>query len=455
MTMIRTRFAPSPTGELHIGGVRTAIFNWLWAKKNGGEVYLRIEDTDKNRSKEEYTKSIIEGLSWLGINFDGDVVIQSLRIKRHQEVAESLLNQGAAYYCDLPPEELLQFKESEKGKFINPNRDKNLSKSNYTVLRLKVHKSGSTSFDDIVLGDIQVSNDEIDDMVLLRANGSPTYLLSCVVDDYDMGITDVIRGTDHLTNTFRQMQIYNALSWKAPKHAHIPLIMSDKGSKLSKRDPNVLSLQNYRKEGYLNSAIFNYLLRLGWGYQDKEIISVDEALKYFSLDKVIKSPAKFDIMKMNHINQEYIKNLTDDQLMQLLQQEFDTEKFKDLDILKNSISLAKTRGETLKKVLIIANLFINKANPIDEKSKEILSKEQNLLLLKDLIDVVNAIADFSAEGLKEAFYNFAKSKGLKPQEIMKLLRASVFGSFESPPIFQSLAILSKDEILRRLEDATL
>ena len=310
---VRTRFAPSPTGTLHVGGARTAIFNWLFAKKYKGDFYLRIEDTDKERSNEKYIESIQYGLKWLGLNWDKDIVFQSANIKRHVDVVKSLVDEGKAYYCYATQEEIQDFKIKNPGeKFISEWRDKaHYNKDLNPVIRLRTLDDGVTILQDDVLGRIEVSNSEMDDMVLLRSNGTPTYLISCVIDDYDMKITHVIRGNDHLTNTFRQLQIIKALDWNQPKYAHIPLIHSSDGSKMSKRD-GALGVDEYENLGYLPQAIFNYLLKLGWSYNDEEIISGARAIDVFDLKDVNKSPARFDLDKLKFINQHYIKLLDDE-----------------------------------------------------------------------------------------------------------------------------------------------
>lgn len=452
--MIKTRFAPSPTGNLHIGVARTAIFNWLFARKNKGEFYLRIEDTDKERSKKEYVESIKEGLNWLGLEWDDDIFFQSHNIKRHVEIAQMLLNKGMAYYCYATQEEIQEFKKNNPNKkFISKWRkvSKHEIPQNNPVVRLKVDNLGTTKLKDTVLGEIEVKNSEIDDMVLLRSDGTPTYLLSCIVDDYDMGITDVIRGNDHLTNTFRQIQILKALSWKEPNYTHIPLIHGSYGNKLSKRD-GALDIKEYQHDGYLPEALFNYLLRLGWSHGDSEIISIQEAIKIFDLTNINKSPAKFDIGKLRHLNQHYIQIQKNDILFESIIAKLGNnilnEEYKER--IKLAIPLIKARGETINDIADLASLFISPANPPDDKSQEIFVLEEYRNVLTAIYEILNECEKWNAENLKIKCSDFAKESGLKPTTIMKSLRAAVLGTFKSPPIYETMEIISKKEVLNRI-----
>ena len=454
--MIKTRFAPSPTGNLHIGGARTAIFNWLFAKRYKGHFYLRIEDTDKERSKKEYVESIKHGLKWLGLEWDGDIFFQSQNIKRHVEVAQMLLDKGMAYRCYATQEEVQIFKKNNPHKkFVSQWREgsNNLSETGKSnpVVRLKVNNNGTTKLKDIVLGEIEVKNSEIDDMVLLRSDGTPTYLLSCVVDDYDMGITHVIRGNDHITNTFRQIQILKVLGWKEPNYAHIPLIHSSHGNKLSKRD-GALDVKEYQRDGYLSEALFNYLLRLGWSYGDYEIISIQEAVKIFDLSNINKSPAKFDIDKLKHLNQHYIQERKDDVLLGLIINRLEDKilNAEHRERLKKAIPLIKNRGETINDIANLASLFIAPADPMDDKSKEVIALKENREILKEVYGILQKCENWNIETLKTKCNHVAGELKVKPAVIMKILRAGILGTFKSPPIYETMQIIEKEEVLNRI-----
>ena len=450
---VRTRFAPSPTGTLHIGGARTAIFNWLFAKKYKGDFYLRIEDTDKERSNEQYIESIQCGLKWLGLNWDKDIVFQSANIKRHVDVVKNLVDEGKAYYCYATQEEIQDFKTKNPGKkFISEWRDKvHYKKDLNPVIRLRTLDDGITILQDDVLGRVEVSNSEMDDMVLLRSDGTPTYLISCVIDDYDMKITHVIRGNDHLTNTFRQLQIIKALDWHQPKYAHIPLIHSSDGSKMSKRD-GALGVDEYENLGYLPQAIFNYLLKLGWSYNDEEIISSARAIDVFDLKDVNKSPARFDLDKLKFINQHYIKLLDDEIVFNKIISKINKELLNEgcLERIKKSIPLIKSRGQIINDLIDLASIFISYSNPIDDQSKDILALDESKQLLKNLLCIFEEEQNWDAETLKQLCSNFAKELNIKTSIIMKALRAGVLGTFKSPPIYETLEILTKKEVISRI-----
>lgn len=450
---VRTRFAPSPTGTLHIGGARTAIFNWLFAKKYKGDFYLRIEDTDKERSNEKYIESIQYGLKWLGLNWDKDIVFQSANIKRHVDVVKSLVDEGKAYYCYATQEEIQDFKIKNPGeKFISEWRDKaHYNKDLNPVIRLRTLDDGVTILQDDVLGRIEVSNSEMDDMVLLRSNGTPTYLISCVIDDYDMKITHVIRGNDHLTNTFRQLQIIKALDWNQPKYAHIPLIHSSDGSKMSKRD-GALGVDEYENLGYLPQAIFNYLLKLGWSYNDEEIISGARAIDVFDLKDVNKSPARFDLDKLKFINQHYIQLLDDKVVFNKIISKMNKELLNEecVERIKKSIPLIKSRGQTINDLVDLASIFISYSSSIDDQSKDILALNESKQLLKNILCVFEEEQNWNAETLKQLCSNLAKELNIKTSIIMKALRAGVLGTFKSPPIYETLEILTKKEVMSRI-----
>lgn len=450
---VRTRFAPSPTGILHIGGARTAIFNWLFAKKYEGDFYLRIEDTDKERSKDDYVESIKYGLKWLGLDWDGDIVFQSSNIKRHIDVVKNLVSEGKAYYCYATQDEIQDFKKKNPGKkFISQWRDNACYKKELNpVIRLRAPDDGVTILQDNVLGRIEVSNSQIDDMVLLRSNGTPTYLISCVIDDYDMQITHVIRGNDHLTNTFRQLQIIKALNWWHPNYAHIPLINNSDGNKMSKRD-GALGVDDYKNSGYLPQAIFNYLLKLGWSYSDEEIISVARAIDIFELNDVNKSPARFDLDKLKFINQYYIKLLNDEIVFDKVIGKINKELLKReyLERIRKSIPLIKSRGQTINDLVDLASIFISYSDPIDDQSKNILISDDSKKVLKEIFYIFKGEQNWTAMRLKELCSNFAKEYGIRIPMVMKTIRAAVLGTFKSPPIYETLEILTKEEVVCRI-----
>ncbi len=452
---IRTRFAPSPTGKLHIGGIRTAIFNWLFARKNKGKFYLRIEDTDKERSKVEYVDSIKSGLQWLGLNWDDEIVFQSENKNKHIEIINHLLKQQKAYYCYATQEEIQNFKQNNPGKkFISKWRDKTSNRINNNlkpVVRLKTPLTGAIILNDKVLGKIEVNNCEIDDMVIMRSDNTPTYNISCVIDDHDMQISHVIRGNDHLTNTFRQIQILNALNWEKPIYAHIPLIHGSDGNKMSKRD-GAIDVNEYNKLGYLPEATFNYLLKLGWSLGDEEIISIQKALENFDLNQINRSPARFDIDKLNFINQHYIKSLNDTVIYEELIKKIDPTLLNNntLEKIKKSIPLIKSRGQTINNLVDLANIFISYSSPTDEQSQKILALKESKEILEKLLMIIEKIENWGSETLKNECQALAKILKIKSPIIMKTLRAGALGTFNSPPIYQTLEILSKEEVVNRM-----
>ena len=396
MSLVATRFAPSPTGPLHIGGVRTALFNWLFSKNNKGKFYLRIEDTDKERSKEEYKKQIIDSLNWIGINHDDKEYIQSKNINKHKEIAEELLKNGFAYKCYCSEEEIKEQKEKCKKqgiayvynrKWRNP-KDLEIPKKVKPVVRFKSKISGNSIVKDLVQGEINIVNSIIEDFVILRQDGSPTYQLSAVVDDHLMKITHVIRGDDHKINTFKQMQIYEAMKWNVPEFAHIPLIHSEKGSKLSKRD-KASTMDDYIKIGILSDALRNYLLRLGWAHKDKEIFNLNESIKLFDLKGVGKSPSKLDMSRILSLNEHYIKHIDEKELFKLLK--IYSQKF------KKSIDSSKE------------NSLIKSMNFLKNKAKTLEDIYQNSqYILKDNIQISSEdfkLLDNSSKNIIKDFLN--------------------------------------------------
>ena len=454
MEKVRTRFAPSPTGLLHIGSARTALFNWLFTKRHNGKFLLRIEDTDIKRSTKKSVDTIINGLKWLGINWNDEIVYQSKNIKNHQEIAYKLLKKGHAYYCYTTQEEIEDFKKKNpKQKFISKWReDTNYTpKNNNYVIRLKVDNKGHTIINDLILGEIKVENEELDDMVLLRSDGTPTYMLAVVVDDHNMKINHIIRGSDHLTNTFRQIQIYKALGWETPKFAHIPLIHGKDGAKLSKRH-GALGVESYKDMGYLPEAMCNYLLRLGWGHKDIEIITMEDAIKIFDLSDIGKAPAKFDIDKLNYVNGHYISTTESKKLLNLITPFLKTDLDDILEVrILNALKTLKTRVSTIEKLAEYASLYIKKKAPKDEKSIAILTTEGKELLQK-LLNVLQTLIKWNADEIKKISNAYAKNHEIKLSKVMQTLRAGVIGTFSSPAIFEMLEILGKEEVLKRIKE---
>lgn len=459
MTVI-TRFAPSPTGFLHIGGARTALFNWLYARHHGGTFRLRIEDTDRVRSTEAAIEAILEGLRWLGLDWDGDTVFQFARAGRHAEVAHAMLAAGKAYYCYCTPEELEQMREAARaaGKPVRydgrwRDRDpKDAPAGVKPVVRLKAPTSGETVVNDEVQGEVRVGNEQLDDMVLLRGDGTPTYMLSVVVDDHDMDITHVIRGDDHLTNTFRQKQIYQAMGWDCPSFAHIPLIHGPDGAKLSKRH-GALGVDAYRDLGYLPAALRNYLLRLGWSHGDDEIISTEQAVKWFDLGAVGRSASRFDYAKLDNLNGHYIREADDRELavdaaarLGVAGDEAATER-----LVKGMAGL-KARAKTLKELAENAAFYVaERPLPMSDKAKTLLSPEA-VALLKELMPNLSALPDWQAAEIEAAVRQFIENKGVKLGQVAQPLRAALTGSTTSPGLFEVMEVLGREESLGRLND---
>ncbi|MDZ5647821.1 glutamate--tRNA ligase [Nitrospirillum sp. BR 11828] len=459
-----TRFAPSPTGYLHIGGARTALFNWLYARHHGGTFLLRIEDTDRARSTQAAVDAIIDGLSWLGLTWDGDAVSQFERRERHAEVARTMLAQGHAYYCYCSPEELEAMREQQKAaglpvRYDGRWRDRDPSEAPAgvaPVIRLKAPREGETVLHDKVQGEVRVQNSQLDDMVLLRADGTPTYMLSVVVDDQDMGVTQVIRGDDHLTNTFRQLQIYQAMGWTPPDFAHIPLIHGPDGAKLSKRH-GALGAEAYRDLGYLPEALRNYLLRLGWSHGDDEIISTEDAVAWFNLEGIGRSPSRMDYAKLDNLNGHYIRQADDDRLVGLIAPRLATALGRELtegerDVLRRAMPGLKARAKTLVELAAGAQFYVTtRPLPLDDKASQLLSDEARAQLAV-LAARFAAASDWTAAALEEIVRAYAGETGLKLGKLAQPLRAALSGSTVSPPIFEVAEVLGRDETLARISD---
>lgn len=467
-----TRFAPSPTGFLHIGGARTALFNWLYARGRQGKMLLRIEDTDRERSTAAAIAAIIDGLQWLGLNWDGEIVFQYSRAARHREVAEQLLAAGKAYRCYASPEELTEMRERARAEghsklYDGRWRDRSSSEAPSGVkptIRLKAPQTGETVVDDQVQGRVVWQNENLDDFVLLRSDGTPTYMLAVVVDDHDMGVTHIIRGDDHLNNGARQTQIYQALGWGVPSMAHIPLIHGPDGSKLSKRH-GALGVDAYRAMGYLPVAMRNYLVRLGWSHGDQEIFSTEEMIKAFDLPQIGRSAARFDFAKLESLNAHYMRATPDADLVAAMEQilplvasgnELASKMTPSLrDKLVAAMPGLKERAKTLVE-LFENSRFIWASRPLllDEPAKALLTPSARSVL-GALVPRLTALGEWTASATETVLRTYAEEAGLKLGAVAQPLRAALTGKTTSPPIFDVLAVLGREESLARLRDQSL
>ena len=463
MTVI-TRFAPSPTGFLHIGGARTALFNWLFARHHNGKFLLRIEDTDRKRSTSDAVEAIYDGIKWMGLDWDGSAISQLSRIGEHAKRVEQLLAEGKAYKCYCTPEELIAMRENARteGRPIRYDghwRDKSDADAPSDidpVIRLKTPQKGETVIADLVQGEIKVANNQIDDMVLMRSDGTPTYMLAVVVDDHDMGITHVIRGDDHLTNAFRQHQVYAALDWVAPIFSHIPLIHGADGAKLSKRH-GALGVESYRDDGFLPEAMRNYLLRLGWAHGDDEIISTEQAIKWFDLDGVGKSPSRFDVAKLTSLNAQYLRDANSSMLAGLIEPALGAQLGRDLTgeekvRIIRGIDGLKERAKTV--VELAGNAFFYIApRPIkmNEKATKLFT-EDGLDKIAAIRLKLIALSEWKYDALENTVRKLAEAEGIKFGKLAQPLRATLSGSNISPGIFDIMEVLGRDETLGRLDD---
>ncbi len=459
MTVI-TRFAPSPTGYLHIGGARTALFNYLFAKANGGKYLLRVEDTDRERSTPEATQAILDGLNWLGLPHDGEVVYQSQNITRHREVAEQLLKSGHAYYCYASPEELEQMREQARTEGRSVAYDRRWRDSDATppagikpVVRLKAPLDQPITIQDAVQGDITIQPEQLDDFIILRSDGTPTYMLAVVVDDIDMGITHIIRGDDHLNNAFRQAMIYQALGATVPTFAHIPLIHGPDGAKLSKRH-GALGIEAYRDLGYLPETLRNYLLRLGWSHGDDEMISDAQAIKWFDLAHIHKSPARIDFAKMDDMNGHYLRGLSAETALSLVIPRIENNierslSNSEIDQLKTLLPELQQRAKTLEE-LAISSIFLFSApdKPEDEKAEANLNK--HLDIMRSFFPSLERATDWTHTALMDLAKTHAESTGAKLGNMMMPIRIAITGSTGAPSMFHVMEVLGKDESLARL-----
>lgn len=461
-----TRFAPSPTGFLHIGGARTALFNWLFARHHGGKFLLRIEDTDRARSTDAAIDAILDGLQWLGLDWDGDTVFQFARADRHAEIANQLLESGHAYRCYATAAELEAMREAQRAakqpmRYDGRWRDRDPSEAPEGapfVIRLKAPQEGSVTIEDRVQGPVTVNNAELDDFILLRSDGTPTYMLSVVVDDHDMGITHVIRGDDHLNNAFRQLALIRAMGWKEPVYAHVPLIHGPDGAKLSKRH-GAMGVDAYRDElGYLPEAVNNYLLRLGWGHGDAEIISREQAVAWFDLDAVGRSASRFDFKKLENLNGYYLREAADSRLAGIARPMIEAKIGRSLDgseqaTLVNAMASLKPRA---KSTLGLAEgaLFLFERRPLilDEGAKALLEGDA-AVLLESVSNALGGSSDWDETALETAVRQVAEDAGLGLGKVAQPLRAALTGRTTSPGIFDVLLLLGREESLARIQDA--
>ena len=460
MKKVATRFAPSPTGPLHIGGVRTALFNWLYSKNHNGKFFLRIEDTDKERSKEEFKLQILNSLKWIGINHDGEEYIQSKNIESHIKIVNKLLETGNAYKCYCSSDEIEEQKLRAKQKKIpyiynRKWRDKSEIEAPQDVkpvIRFKSKIEGSTKINDLVQGDIEIENNTIEDFIILRRDGTPTYNLSASVDDHIMDMTHIIRGDDHKINTFKQIQIYEALQWEKPLFAHIPLIHTLEGKKLSKRD-NASTIDDYEKIGIMPDALRNYLMRLGWSYKDKEIFSLEESIKYFNLEGIGRSPSKLDISRILSMNEYYIKNKSNDELFQSFEEY--CKNFKEninnekLNIIKKSLTFLKNKAKTMEDIYNNSKFIIND-EIIIEKAEMSLLTENAKNIIKSFMKKVNEIEVFNKETLEPIINNLISENQTNFKGVGQPLRIILTGSKFGPGIYDIIISLGKKRVLDRL-----
>ena len=460
MSKVATRFAPSPTGALHIGGVRTALFNWLYSKNQKGTFHLRIEDTDKERSKDEHKIQIIKSLKWLGIEHDGEEYVQSTKINDHIDVANELLKNGNAYKCYCSSEEIEEQKKRARQKklpYIYNRKWRDLSEKDAPtdvkpVIRFKSKIEGSTILKDLVQGDVEIDNNTIEDFIILRNDGTPTYNLSATVDDHQMNMTHIIRGDDHKINTFKQMQIYLAMKWELPQFAHIPLIHTIEGKKLSKRD-NASTLDDYSKIGIMPDALRNYLLRLGWSYEDKEIFTLEESIEHFNLEGIGKSPSKLDMSRILSMNEYYIKNIDENELYKHLVQycEIYKDKIKTdkEEKIKKSLSFLKNKAKTLEDIFNNAKyIILDEVNfgdedlkLIDENAKKIIAEFKNEII---------SLNTFNKEGLEPIVNGLIKKYDTNFKGVGQPIRVALTGSKFGPGLYDIVISLGKEEIEKRL-----
>ena len=460
MSKVATRFAPSPTGPLHIGGIRTALFNWLFSKNQKGIFHLRIEDTDKERSKEEYKKQIIQSLKWIGIQADEEENIQSTKIKKHVEIVNKLLDKGFAYKCYCTELEIEEEKKRAKQKklpyiYNRKCRDiKDVPKNIDPVIRFKSKIEGSSTLNDLVQGKVNIENTTIEDFIILRKDGTPTYNLSAAADDKEMAITHIIRGDDHKMNTFKQMQIFQSMGWDLPTYVHIPLIHTSDGKKLSKRD-KASTLDDYKKIGIMADALRNYLLRLGWSFKDKEIFTLDESIKHFNIEGIGKSPSKLDMSRILSMNEHYIKNMNENDLFDHLIKY--CESYKDKidnkgEKIKKSLIFLKNKAKTLEDIFNNAQYLIKDKIQISSEDIKLLNNLSKTIL-KDFLKEFEKLSNINKENLEKIINNLIKSNKTNFKGVGQPLRIALVGSKFGPGIYDIILSLDKNEVVQRLKAA--
>ena len=458
MSKVATRFAPSPTGPLHIGGIRTALFNWLFSKNQNGIFHLRIEDTDKERSKNEYKQQIIQSLQWIGIKPDKEEYIQSTKIDKHIEIAKKLLDKGFAYKCYCTEKEIEEEKTRAKQKklpyiYNRKCRDlKDTPKNIDPVIRFKSKIEGNSILNDLVQGKVNIENSNIEDFIILRKDGTPTYNLSAAVDDKDMEITHIIRGDDHKMNTFKQMQIFERMNWKLPTYVHIPLIHTFEGKKLSKRD-KASTLDDYKKIGIMPDALRNYLLRLGWSFQDKEIFTLEESIKHFNIEGIGKSPSKLDMSRILSMNEHYIKNMNENDLFDHLIKYFESYKDK-IDNkgkkIKKSLSFLKNKAKTLEDIYNNAQYIIKDKIQISTEDIKLLDNLSKTIL-KDFLKEFEKLSNINKENLEKIINNLVKDNKTNFKGVGQPLRIAFVGSKFGPGIYDIILSLDKNDVIDRLK----
>ncbi len=459
MSIVRTRFAPSPTGHLHIGGARTALFCWLLARHHGGEFYLRIEDTDTERSKQEYTDSILASMHWLGLDYQGEPIYQSQRTEKYTAAVDSLLESGHAYWCSCTPEEVEAMREEARAKGLKPRyngccREKNIGSGHGHCVRLKTPKVGKISFDDMVKGVMTVDVNELDDMVIRRGDGMPTYNLAVVIDDNEMGITHVMRGDDHVANTYRQICIYQALNLPLPRFGHVPMILGSDKQKLSKRHGARATIE-YEQDGLLPAALINYLVRLGWSHGDQEIFSTDELIKLFDGTSLNVAPSAFDPQKLQWLNAHYLRELSAEELgKQVLPFVHKlSSPIADEDRIGKIAVLFQERANTLLELATAMQPLLIQAHDLVYNEKDLgkTHKMSTAELLLQFGERLGELSDFSSEAIEKTLHDFVENKGLKFKEVGPPLRVALLGAMGGPHLPEVMAVLQKEECLDRIE----
>ena len=461
MSKVATRFAPSPTGPLHIGGIRTALFNWLFSKNKKGLFHLRIEDTDKERSKDQYKNQIIESLEWININYDKDLYIQSSKLKKHIELVNQLLKKGFAYKCYCSEKEIEEQKNRAKQKklpyiYDRKCREKKESPNDIKpVIRFKSKIEGESILNDMVQGEVKIENNTIEDFIILRKDGTPTYNLSAAADDKEMGITHIIRGDDHKMNTFKQMQIFKGMDWVLPTYVHIPLIHTSEGKKLSKRD-SASTLEDYKKIGIMPDALRNYLLRLGWSFKDKEIFTLDESIKHFNIEGIGRSPSKLDMSRILSMNEHYIKNMSENDLFNHLAKYCEIYKIKidnKSEKIKKSLSFLKNKAKTLEDIFNNSQYLIKDKIQISSEDIKLLD-DLSKKILNEFLKEFEKLSNLNKENLEKIINNLISDYKTNFKGVGQPLRIALVGSKFGPGIYDIILSLDKNEVIERLKAAT-